>query len=81
MVNQGATCIAETKSLSSHRKEPPMPINIIFDIGGVLTDFDWDSFVSKYLDPETADIITAAMWHNPDWVEFDTALRVRRRRN
>lgn len=48
-----------------------MPINIIFDIGGVLTDFDWDSFVSKYLDPETADIVTKAMWHNPDWVEFD----------
>ena len=48
-----------------------MPINIIFDIGGVLTDFDWDSFVSKYLDPETADIVTKSMWHNPDWVEFD----------
>ncbi|ADU24270.1 HAD family hydrolase [Ruminococcus albus] len=45
--------------------------SIIFDIGGVLTDFDWDSFVAKYLDPETADIVTRAMWRNPDWVEFD----------
>lgn len=47
--------------------------SIIFDIGGVLTDFNWDSFVAKYLDTSTAKIITEAMWHNPDWVEFDKA--------
>lgn len=45
--------------------------DIIFDIGGVLTDFDWDSFVKRYLDKSAAEVITNAMWHNPDWVEFD----------
>ena len=46
-------------------------MNIIFDIGKVLIDFDWDAFVNGLFDAETAAAVTEAMWHNPDWVEFD----------
>ena len=46
-------------------------MNVIFDIGRVLIDFDWDGFVGRYLEPEAAAEVTEAMWHNPDWIEFD----------
>lgn len=46
-------------------------MNIIFDIGRVLIDFDWDSFVNRYLDPQAAEAVTEAMWHDPQWIEFD----------
>lgn len=48
-------------------------MNIVFDIGGVLTDFDWDAFVHSMYDEKTAHVITEVMWHNPDWAEFDKA--------
>lgn len=50
-------------------------MNIVFDIGGVLTDFDWDGFVRAMYDEETAQVLTKVMWKNPDWAEFDKALR------
>lgn len=49
-------------------------MNVVFDIGAVLVDFDWDSFVGQMFDTTTADAVTRAMWHNPDWSEFDKAL-------
>ena len=49
-------------------------MNVIFDIGRVLIDFDWDGFVSRYLEGEAAAAVTEAMWHNPQWVEFDRAV-------
>lgn len=45
--------------------------NVVFDIGGVLTDFKWDGFLSSMFDKETEKVITEAMWENPEWVEFD----------
>lgn len=45
--------------------------NIVFDIGGVLTDFRWEGFLSGMFDKETEKVITEAMWENPDWIEFD----------
>lgn len=45
--------------------------SVIFDIGGVLSEFNWDKYVSRYFSAETAVAVTAATWHNPDWAEFD----------
>ncbi|HBI53303.1 MAG TPA: HAD family phosphatase [Ruminococcaceae bacterium] len=49
-------------------------MNVVFDIGAVLVHFDWDGFVGQMFDKPTADAVTRAMWHNPDWSEFDKAL-------
>jgi len=49
-------------------------MNVVFDIGAVLVDFDWDAFVGSMFDTETAAAVTRAMWRNPDWSEFDKAL-------
>ncbi len=49
-------------------------MNVVFDIGAVLVDFDWDSFVGKMFDKPAAEAVTRAMWRNPDWSEFDKAL-------
>lgn len=46
-------------------------MNIIFDIGKVLIDFDFEGFTERLFDPETAAAVTGAMWHNPDWAELD----------
>lgn len=45
---------------------------VIFDIGRVLIQFDWDSYMKKLFDSaETRARVTAAMWENPDWNELD----------
>ncbi|WP_295155524.1 HAD family phosphatase [uncultured Ruminococcus sp.] len=46
-------------------------MDIIFDIGKVLIDFDFQEFVERYVDAEKADRVTKAMWGNPEWVELD----------
>ena len=46
-------------------------MNIIFDIGKVLIDFDFESYVEGRFDKETADAVIGATWHNPDWNELD----------
>ena len=46
-------------------------MDIIFDIGKVLIDFDFQEFVERYVDAEKSDRVTKAMWGNPDWVELD----------
>lgn len=46
-------------------------MNVIFDIGGVLLDFDWEKFVGSMFDAETARAVSDATWYNPDWNEFD----------
>ena len=46
-------------------------MNVIFDIGKVLIDFDWDAFIGGMYDKKTAAAVTEAMWHNPDWTELD----------
>lgn len=45
---------------------------IIFDIGRVLLDFNWITYLSSYhFDQETEKRIAHAVFENPDWVEFD----------
>ena len=46
-------------------------MNIIFDIGKVLIDFDFEDHVGRLFDRETADAVIAATWHSPDWTELD----------
>lgn len=46
---------------------------VIFDIGAVLTDFRWYNRMEQLFDKETARIVSAVMWENPDWQEFDKA--------
>ncbi|MBR6046045.1 MAG: HAD family phosphatase [Ruminococcus sp.] len=46
-------------------------MNIIFDIGKVLIDFDFEGFVEKLYPPKAAEAVIAATWHNPDWTELD----------
>lgn len=48
--------------------------NIVFDIGGVLTEFTWDKMMSSLFDSETEKAVTDAMWGNPDWTEFDRGI-------
>lgn len=46
--------------------------NVIFDIGLVLIDFDWASFVHGIVNDENAEkVINAATWGNKTWNELD----------
>ncbi len=46
--------------------------SVIFDIGEVLVDFDWDGYIhSLFSDEETIRRINKAVWENRLWVEFD----------
>lgn len=49
---------------------------IIFDIGRVLVDFDWDIFMRKLFrdDQKTIDAVTEAIWGDRRWVEFDRGI-------
>ena len=46
-------------------------MDIIFDIGKVLIDFDFDEFVRTIVPADRADIVAKAMFGNPDWIELD----------
>lgn len=46
-------------------------MDIIFDIGKVLIDFDYEEYVERTVGKEKADIIVAATLGSPDWVELD----------
>lgn len=45
--------------------------NVIFDIGMVLINFDWDSYIRGYFDEKTAEIVSDATWHSADWCKLD----------
>lgn len=46
--------------------------NVIFDIGLVMIDFDWASFVHGIVNDEKAEkVINAATWGNKTWNELD----------
>lgn len=48
---------------------------IIFDIGRVLLDFDWVTYLASYhFDCETEKRIARAVFENPSWVEFDRGI-------
>ena len=36
--------------------------NVIFDVGNVLIEFDWQKFLRRLFDGETAKIVSPAMW-------------------
>lgn len=46
-------------------------MDIIFDIGKVLIDFDFDEYVQGLIPAESVDAVIQATWQNPDWVELD----------
>lgn len=46
-------------------------MDIIFDIGKVLIDFDFEEFVARYVPADKVKKVTKAMWGNPDWIELD----------
>ena len=46
-------------------------MNVIFDIGKVLIDFDFEDFVREMYGEETGQILIDAMWKNPDWARLD----------
>ena len=45
--------------------------NVIFDIGRVMIGFDWEQFLCSMFDPETAKIVSDAMWGTAAWNELD----------
>lgn len=46
--------------------------SVIFDIGEVLVDFDWDEYIhSLFSDAETIRRIEKAVWESRLWIEFD----------
>ena len=47
---------------------------VVFDIGKVLIGFDWDDYVRRLFDEETARRVTRAMFGGPHWKELDRAL-------
>ena len=49
--------------------------NVIFDIGRVMIEFEWEAFLCKLFDPETAKIVSDAMWGMPAWDELDRNVR------
>lgn len=46
-------------------------MDIIFDIGKVLIDFDFDAYVRSLIPEESVAAVVEATWHNPDWIELD----------
>ena len=45
--------------------------NVIFDIGRVMIEFNWEKFLCGLFDPETAKIVSDAMWGTAAWDELD----------
>lgn len=49
-------------------------MNVIFDIGKVLIDFEVHCFAEQIFGEETGKIIIGAMWDNPCWCELDRGI-------
>ncbi|MBR5362449.1 MAG: HAD family phosphatase [Oscillospiraceae bacterium] len=45
--------------------------NVIFDIGRVMIEFDWEQYLAGLFDAETAKTVSDAMWGTPAWNELD----------
>ena len=45
--------------------------NVIFDIGRVMNEFDWEQYLCGLFDPKVAKIVSDAMWGTPAWDELD----------
>jgi putative hydrolase of the HAD superfamily len=47
-------------------------LNVVFDLGGVVFDWQPDSLIrSVFDDPKTQDLVRAEIIDHPDWVELD----------
>ena len=45
---------------------------VIFDIGKVLVDFDWELYLEQLeFDQKTRDVLVSAVFRHPDWTEID----------
>ena len=45
---------------------------VIFDIGKVLVDFDWELYLEQLgFDQQTRDVLVSAVFRHPDWTEID----------
>ena len=51
-----------------------MITTVVFDIGKVLIGFDWDAYVRRLFDEETARRVTHAMFGGSVWKELDRAV-------
>ncbi len=49
--------------------------NIVFDMGGVLIDFNFDKTLNEYFAPEHHEILNKLVFRNPIWREFDAGRR------
>lgn len=48
---------------------------VIFDIGKVLVDFNWERYLDQLdFDPQTRSVLASAIFLHPDWVEIDRGL-------
>lgn len=45
--------------------------NVIFDIGRVLIEFEWEQYLRGLFDAQTAKIVSDAMWGTEAWNELD----------
>lgn len=48
--------------------------NVIFDIGMVLLDFEWNDYMQSLFDRRTAERVTEALWGTGYWHELDRAV-------
>lgn len=58
-------------------------MNVIFDIGKVLIDFNFEEFTADLIGEEAAQAVIAASWHDPQWdlldkgeMDFESVLEV-----
>ena len=49
--------------------------NIVFDMGGVLIDFNFDRTLNEYFAPEHHEVLNRLVFKNPIWREFDAGRR------
>lgn len=47
---------------------------VVFDIGKVLIEFEWDAFLRRLFDAETAAVVADATWNSPTWDELDQGI-------
>lgn len=61
----------------NRKPEPASRIkNIVFDVGNVLVDFQWDAYLdSMNLAPDVRAAVKQATWPTPQWEERDRGLR------
>ena len=44
---------------------------IVLDIGDVLVEYDWDSFMESQFQQEEIEVITECIWYKGEWEKLD----------